>query len=97
MSIKDFLLKHTTGIVLACFAGGGGIIVHNVYDAMIAQAQAYAAANQVEDSMASWMLHQQTSYGDVIPNMVIFGTLLVVTLCLLPTIKHAIKLMVKTD
>jgi len=92
MSEKNFVSQHLTGWIMAGVALVTGLVVNGVYSALIAQGQAYAAANQVDDSMASWMLHQQASYGDVIPNLIIGGMVLVIFLCLLPTIKHAYKL-----
>jgi len=89
---ESFVSQHFTGWVCAAVFGIIGLVVNNVYQGLIAQGQAYAAANQVDDSMASWMLHQQTSYGDVIPNLILAGTFLIVFFCLLPTIKHAIRL-----
>ena len=97
MSILKFLSSHSTGLISAALLAVAGVVVDNVYEALLAQGQAYAAANQVEDSMASWMLHQQASYGDVIPNLIIAGTVILVTLCLLPTVRHLIRLSVNKD
>ena len=97
MSVREFLQTHYLGIVLALVFGATGAVVNNIYQALMAQAQSYAAANQVNDSMADWMIHQQLSYGDLIPNLILLGTFLTVFLCLLPTIKHAIKLATTKD
>jgi hypothetical protein len=96
-NLVSFVKQHLTGWISAAVLGGAGLVANNVYQALIAQGQAYAAANQVDDSMASWMLHQQTSYGDVIPNLIMAGTFLIVFICLLPTIKHAIRLATTKD
>jgi len=69
-----------------------GLQLHNVYSATLAQWQTIAAANQLEDSMASWIIHQQMSYGELIPNIILVATLAIVILIILPTIKHAINL-----
>jgi hypothetical protein len=65
-----------------------GLQIHTEYVALLAQWQTTAAANQLEDSMTSWMVHQQMSYGTIVPYAIIFVTLITIIFILLPTFKH---------
>ena len=93
---RSFISQHITGWCLAAVATIGGVIVNGVYETVMAPVQAGVAANQLEDSTAAWVLHYQTSFGHVIPNLIIAVTFITVIICLLPTIKHAYK-MAKLD
>jgi hypothetical protein len=68
-----------------------GLQIHTVYGALLAQWQTTAAANQLEDSITSWMLHQQMSYGVIIPYTIIFITSIIIIFILLPTFKHILS------
>lgn len=92
---KSFVDEHLLGWAGSLFIGLAGDEVSDVYDALLAQAQTLAAANQVEDSVAAWVLHYQLSYGNLIPNLIVGGTIVLMLLCLLPTIKHAYRLLTK--
>jgi large-conductance mechanosensitive channel len=92
----DFASKHIAGWLLAVLTVIGGFTVNSVYQNILTPLQAQAAAGQLDDSNTSWVLHQQMSYGDVIPNVIIGMTIVFTFLFLLPTIKHAIRL-AKTD
>ncbi len=88
---KTFIQQHFAAWCWAALFGIIGVVINNIYQTILAPLQAEVAAGQVEDSMASWVLHQQTSYGDVIPNVIIAATAIIVAAFLVPTLIHAFK------
>lgn len=88
---KTFIQQHLAAWCWAALFGTIGVVINSIYQTILAPLQAEVAAGQLDDSMASWVLHQQTSYGDVIPNVIIAGTVIITVAFLVPTLIHAFK------
>jgi len=90
--IKKFKLSnHITGIVSAILSIIVGLILSKIYDAVQGAVESQIAAKQVEDSTAWWGLYQSMTQGNLVPSLIIIGTIVLVILFLLPLFKAMFK------
>jgi len=91
---KSFAKKHWLGWAASIVTVFVAAITNNVYQAFRGPVEAQIAANQVNDSVTDFVLHQQMSYNNLVERGIGIAAFIMVMLFLLPTIIGAIKLII---
>lgn len=88
---KSFAAKHWLGWVMSVASLVLGLIVSKVYMVFRAPFEATVAVNQVNDSIADFVVHQQMTYNNLVGNVIFGVTAVLVVLFLVPTIRGLIR------